>query len=92
MTAKAYRQFIFVSVRWRHLAHDFISQLLPNMKVFKTALELDHHDNAKELSKETKQKLAGFSDVSTEVFVLFMESSLVESIINHVSENKNCHL
>lgn len=71
-------------VRWRHLAHDFISQLLPNMKVSKTALELDHHDNAKELSKETKQKLAGFSNVSTEVFVLFMESSWVESIINHV--------
>jgi len=75
---------VLYDVRWRHLAHDFVSQLPPKMKVSKIALELDHHRNTEKLCEETKRKLTGFNDAHLEAFVLFLENHWVENIINQV--------
>lgn len=73
-----------ISVRWRHLAHDFVSRLPPKSKVSKLSLELDHHDNDGKLCEETKRKLAVFNDAPIEAFVLLLEYRWVEDIINQV--------
>ena len=85
----SFLSFIFTAVRWRHLAHDFVSQLPPKMKVSKIALELDHHRNTEKLCEETKRKLTGFNDAHLEAFVLFLENHWVQNIINQVCQITN---
>ncbi|KAL9961487.1 hypothetical protein ACROYT_G030434 [Oculina patagonica] len=75
---------VLYDVRWRHLAHDFVSRLPPKSKVSKLSLELDHHDNDGQLCEETKRKLTGFNDAPIEAFVLLLEYHWVEDIINQV--------
>lgn len=75
---------LLYDVRWRHLAHDYLSQLPPKLRVSKLSLELDHHGNSEQLREETKRKLTRFNDSPIEAIILLLDYRWAETIINQV--------